>query len=369
MLYFTGIYIAVHLEAQKLGLKGIPRDELPKFGPLMKKIYLLAPLVVLVVLVSTNTFTMQFSASVAIFIAIAVGLINKDNRITWKKILDALEAGGKGTITVAVACAMAGIVAGCITSTDVYKRQVTPRILNCLEANGARATFFMVGNRVPGNASLVQRMAALNCEVANHTYTHANLTKLSPDGIVSTIAQTNQAVANACGVTPKLVRPTGGSYNSTVLQSLGNMGMPAKMCIRDSTVEANYNGDMTPYNIPHTACHELSHLRGFMREDEANFIGYLACIGSGDADFIYSGYLLGFIYAGNALAARDYRAYADLYYELPEAVQEDLLQNYIFWEAWDGAVAEAANRMNDTYLKINDQKDGVESYGLSLIHI
>ena len=128
-------------------------------------------------------------------------------------------------------------------------------------------------------------------------------------------------------------------------------------------MEANYNGDMTPYNIPHTACHELSHLRGFMREDEANFIGYLACIGSGDADFIYSGYLLGFIYAGNALAARDYRAYADLYYELPEAVQEDLLQNYIFWEAWDGAVAEAANRMNDTYLKINDQKDGVESYG------
>ena len=139
VLYFTGIYIAVHLEAQKLGLKGIPRDELPKFGPLMKKIYLLAPLVVLVVLVSTNTFTMQFSASVAIFIAIAVGLINKDNRITWKKILDALEAGGKGTITVAVACAMAGIVAGCITSTglaskpvsythlDVYKRQIHTR--------------------------------------------------------------------------------------------------------------------------------------------------------------------------------------------------------------------------------------------------
>lgn len=125
VLYFTGIYIAVHLEAQKLGLKGITRDELPKFGPLMKKIYLLAPLVVLVVLVSTNTFTMQFSASVAIFIAIAVGLINKDNRITWKKILDALEAGGKGTITVAVACAMAGIVAGCITSTGLASKLIT----------------------------------------------------------------------------------------------------------------------------------------------------------------------------------------------------------------------------------------------------
>lgn len=125
VLYFAGIYIAVHLEAQKLGLKGIPKEELPKMGVLMKKIYLLAPLIVLVVLVSTNTFTMQFSASVAIFIAIGVGIINKDNRITPKKIVDALEAGGKGTITVAVACAMAGLVAGCITSTGLASKLIT----------------------------------------------------------------------------------------------------------------------------------------------------------------------------------------------------------------------------------------------------
>lgn len=125
VLYFAGIYIAVHLEAQKLGLKGIPKEELPKLGNLVKKIYLLAPLVVLVVLVSTNTFTMQFSASVAIFIAIGVGLINKDDRITPKKIVDALEAGGKGTITVAVACAMAGLVAGCITSTGLASKLIT----------------------------------------------------------------------------------------------------------------------------------------------------------------------------------------------------------------------------------------------------
>lgn len=125
VLYFAGIYIAVHLEAQKLGLKGIPKEELPKLGILMKKIYLLAPLVVLVALVSTNTYTMQFSASVAIFIAIGVGIINKDNRITPKKIVDALEAGGKGTITVAVACAMAGLVAGCITSTGLASKLIT----------------------------------------------------------------------------------------------------------------------------------------------------------------------------------------------------------------------------------------------------
>ena len=125
LLYFTGIFIAVHLEARKLGLKGIPKDELPKFSVLIRKIYLLFPLVLLVVLVSTNTRTMQFSASVAILATIFVGLFNKDERITVKKCIDALEAGAKGTITVAVACAMAGIVAGCITSTGLASKLIT----------------------------------------------------------------------------------------------------------------------------------------------------------------------------------------------------------------------------------------------------
>ena len=125
VLYFAGIYIAVHLEAKKLGLKGIPKDELPDRKKLFKKAYLLLPLVVLVVLVSTNTRTMQFSAAVAIGVTIVVGLINKDDRITFKKFIDALEAGGKGTITVAVACAMAGIVAGCITSTGLASKLIT----------------------------------------------------------------------------------------------------------------------------------------------------------------------------------------------------------------------------------------------------
>lgn len=125
VLYFAGIYIAVHLEAKKLGLRGIPREELPKFSKLIKKIYLLAPLVVLVVLVSTNTRTMQFSAAVAIGVTIVVGIFNKDDRITVKKCIDALEAGAKGTITVAVACAMAGVVAGCITSTGLASKLIT----------------------------------------------------------------------------------------------------------------------------------------------------------------------------------------------------------------------------------------------------
>ena len=122
VLYFTGIYIAVHLEAKKLGLRGLSRDELPKMRDLIKKIYLLAPLVILVWLVSTGTRTMQSSAAIAILITIIVGVINKDDRITVSKTIDALEAGGKGTITVAAACAMAGIVAGCIVTTGLASK-------------------------------------------------------------------------------------------------------------------------------------------------------------------------------------------------------------------------------------------------------
>ncbi|MCD8067375.1 MAG: DUF3810 domain-containing protein, partial [Lachnospiraceae bacterium] len=67
------------------------------------------------------------------------------------------------------------------------------------------------------------------------------------------------------------------------------------------TIEANYNREMTAYNIPYSMCHELSHLRGFMQEQEANFIAFLACTGSENADLCYSGYILAWIQCTNAL--------------------------------------------------------------------
>ena len=133
VLYFTGIYIAVHLEAKKLGLKGIPREQLPRVRQLLPKIYLLAPLVLLVVMVSTNMYTMAFSAAIAIVAAVAVGLINnvveiagksgdRSDFLTFGKIVDALEGGAKGSITVAVACGVAGIISGCITVTGLASK-------------------------------------------------------------------------------------------------------------------------------------------------------------------------------------------------------------------------------------------------------
>lgn len=129
------------------------------------------------------------------------------------------------------------------------------------------------------------------------------------------------------------------------------------------TVEANYNRQMPSYNIPHTLCHELSHLRGYMREDEANFIGYLACIHSDRQCFQYSGYLTGWVYATNALARQDWETYRQLYDSLCSQAVEDLQENNEFWNRYEGKVAEVANQMNDTYLKINDQEEGVRTYG------
>ncbi len=119
VLYFAGIFISVHLEAKRLKLSGIPAEKLPKFRNLVKKIYLLLPLVMLVVWVSGNYMTMQRAASFAIVLAIVVSLFDKEHRISLSKCIDALEAGGKGTITVAAACGVAGIISGSITMTGL----------------------------------------------------------------------------------------------------------------------------------------------------------------------------------------------------------------------------------------------------------
>ena len=130
------------------------------------------------------------------------------------------------------------------------------------------------------------------------------------------------------------------------------------------TLEANYNKEMPDISIPVAICHELSHLRGYMREDEANFIAYLACLESSDPQFVYSGAILAFIHSANALyrdgATEDYNR---IYYSLCETARQDMAVDRAFWKQFDGKVAEVSNKVNDTYLKVNKQEDGVKSYG------
>ena len=119
LLYFTGIFISVHLEAKKLGLKGIPKEQLPKMLPLLKKSYLLLPLILLVYLVSTSQRSIQYAAALAIVACIVVTLFSRETRITPMRLLEALASGGQGSITVAAACGIAGVIAGTITMTGL----------------------------------------------------------------------------------------------------------------------------------------------------------------------------------------------------------------------------------------------------------
>ena len=144
VLYFMGIFIAVHLEAKRLNLRGIPKEELPRIISLVKDTYLLLPLIVLIYLVCSNTRTMQFSAAVSILVAILVGiagnvlayfrheregsfgevLAGKGGGFTARSVMDSLEAGGKSCVTVAVACGVAGIICGCITLTGLASKMI-----------------------------------------------------------------------------------------------------------------------------------------------------------------------------------------------------------------------------------------------------
>ena len=144
LLYFTGIFITVHLEAKKLGLKGIPVSELPKWSYLAKNCYLILPLVLLVWLVSTGARTMAVSAAVSIVGAFLIGCINffltnlrereegqtivdvfkQTAIIAGNMLYESLQAGAKSVISVAVACAMAGLIAGCITVTGLASTMI-----------------------------------------------------------------------------------------------------------------------------------------------------------------------------------------------------------------------------------------------------
>ena len=119
VLYFAGVFITVHLEAKKEGLRGLTKEELPRLKPLLKKTYLLLPLILLIYLVASSTRSIAYAAAIAIAVAIVVSMFDKETRITPKRLLEALAAGGQGMITVAVACGIAGIVAGIIGVTGL----------------------------------------------------------------------------------------------------------------------------------------------------------------------------------------------------------------------------------------------------------
>lgn len=119
LLYFSGIFIMIHLEAKKLGLKGLPKESIPNFWKLLfKKGYLFLPIVTLVTFMSMGR-TPAYSAIYAILTAVVVSMFSKETRLTPKTFTEALANGAKNTMGVAIACAIAGIIVGIVTLTGL----------------------------------------------------------------------------------------------------------------------------------------------------------------------------------------------------------------------------------------------------------
>lgn len=133
------------------------------------------------------------------------------------------------------------------------------------------------------------------------------------------------------------------------------------------TMEANVNTDVPDYTIPYTMLHELAHLRGFMREDEANFLAYLAGMKSDQVELKYSSTTAALVNAGNALYDQNPDLYWQIFDQLSEGVRKDLKANSVYWQKYENTViSTVSNHINDTYLKVNNQSDGVKSYGRML---
>jgi len=135
------------------------------------------------------------------------------------------------------------------------------------------------------------------------------------------------------------------------------------------TIEANVNVDISDYTKGFVTCHELSHIAGFMREDEANFIAFLACRVSGDDELTYSGYMFAFEMAINKLYKISKEDYYDVLREVnvTPGMSADSVEDSEYWDQFrDDALYEAGSNMNDTYLKLNSQEDGTKSYGRML---
>ena len=122
LLYFTGIWISVHLEAKRLGLKGIPREKLPKLWPLLRdKGHLLLPLLAIIYLMLSG-FTITRAALIGCLICVVVPYVRKGTRVPFLQIFKALPQASRSVISVATACSTAGIIIGMVTLTGLGQR-------------------------------------------------------------------------------------------------------------------------------------------------------------------------------------------------------------------------------------------------------
>lgn len=221
--------------------------------------------------------------------------------------------------------------------------------------------------------STVEELYALTQSLATEANElRAQAPKVDEDGVFQLSESTYEAAKDANEAYELLAKEypvLGGSYAAPKPVFFSKMMSSTEITgvFFPFTMEANVNVDVPDYSIPSTMLHELAHLRGFMREDEANYLAYLAGMKSDNVELKYSSTMLALIIAGNAL----YDQSPDLYFKVKDLCSEEVLKdiraNSAYWVQYDDTVISTiSNKINDTYLKANNQEDGVKSYGRML---
>ncbi len=182
-----------------------------------------------------------------------------------------------------------------------------------------------------------------------------------PEGYGDVFNRAYLGYSNASKLYPALQGKYGKPKGVIFSEAMSYMGISG--IYSPFTLEANVNVSIPDSMIPVTTCHEMAHQYGFAREDEANFIAYITCNAHPNYDFKYSGNLLAMIYSMNALYEADTDTYRELYNMLDSDVRRDMSYISQYWKKYEGPIEETSSKINDSYLKANQQEDGVKSYG------
>ena len=131
------------------------------------------------------------------------------------------------------------------------------------------------------------------------------------------------------------------------------------------TGESNLNIDFPDYTLPYTAAHEFAHQRGIARENEANFVAFLACVASDDPYLQYSGYLNLYEYVINALYSANREMYSEVRSQLSLIVTNEMRSYSAFYDKYrDSQAGKVNNAVNNTFLQANGAAEGTKSYGM-----
>ncbi|MES8739306.1 TRAP transporter large permease subunit, partial [Cutibacterium acnes] len=150
LLYYLGVIAQVHFRAGKEDLKGVPKDRLPQIKEVLKaRGHLLLPILALVYFLYIS-LPIGYAAFYTIVITVLVSMLKKETRMSFKDILDALEAGAKGSLSVMVACAVVGIVIGVVNLTS-FGSVMTSSILDLGQGSLFLTLFFtMIASMILG---------------------------------------------------------------------------------------------------------------------------------------------------------------------------------------------------------------------------